>query len=880
VAVQFFDLQSEHLGGTSVRAKNDKDDIQRGTEMPETTEILTIPVEGMTCGHCQDTVRRALEEVPGVRSARVDLEEKRAEVSVETSDFDRSRLTHAVEAAGYRVPEVPASDQLFTIGRSPIESQPDPEEWNLAIGGMHCASCVARVEGALMGVPGVEEARVNLATERAGVKLDPSKVSEAQLAEAVSRAGYTARRAELVVGEGAESLRLERNQALNYWRNRLIVGVLLTIPLVVLGYAPLLSSAASLYSLAIGWAMFGLASVLQVYLGGPYYRGAWERLKQGTSNMDTLVALGTSTAFGYSLARLALGHSHDAHSFMDAGIILTLITIGKFLETRSKGSAGSAIERLLDLAPKFARVVRDGSEVEMPLAEVQRGDHVRVRPGETVPVDGRVVEGESGVDESMLTGESKPVTKRSGDRVAGATRNGDGTLLVEAGSLGSESALEAIVRLVRDAQSSKAGIQRLADAISARFVPAVLGVALVTLLGWGLLMHDWGRGVLNAAAVLIIACPCALGLATPMAVAVATGRGARAGLLVREASAFERMDRIESVVFDKTGTITEGKPTVVDVFAVDGVTPLRLLRMAAAAESGSEHPLARALAGHRGSEKVDGFRAVRGAGVSAKVDGLTVLAGSADFLKQAGIDLAPLEVRSPVRSAVADLFNPRPASRSAIADPTKGGRNDSRTVIRVALDGRAIGAIALSDAIKPHAREALDQVRKLGADVFLLTGDQPSTALAIAAEVGIPSDHVFAAIRPEGKAAKIAELQGKGARVAMVGDGLNDAPALAAADVGIALGTGTDLAKAVADVVIASDDLLAVPRALRLGRATLRAIRQNLFWAFAYNTVGIPLAALGLFGTYGPLIAALAMSLSSVTVVARSGMLAGLSLEE
>jgi P-type Cu+ transporter len=828
--------------------------------MPEATEeFLTIPVEGMTCGHCQETVRKALEGVPGVRSARVDLNANQAEVSVEPRDFDRSTLTHAVEAAGYRVPEgnAPASSPLITISQTPItQPRSDSEEWNLAIGGMHCASCVARVEGALTGVLGVEEARVNLATERAGVKLDPSKVSEAQLAEAVARAGYTARRAELVVGKGAESLKEERTKALRYWRNRLIVGASLTVPLIVLGYAPMLSRTMSAHSLGIGWAMFGLASVLQVYLGGPYYRGAWDRLSHGSSNMDTLVALGTSTAFGYSLIRLVLGHSHDAHSFMDAGIILTLITLGKYLETRSKGEAGSAIERLLDLAPKTARVVREGSEFEIPLAEVRRGDHIRVRPGETVPVDGLVVEGESGVDESMLTGESKPVTKRTRDRVAGATRNGDGTLLVEAGSLGSESALEGIVRLVRDAQSSKAGIQRLADAISARFVPAVLMVALFTVLGWGLVTHDWGRGVVNAAAVLIIACPCALGLATPMAVAVATGRGARAGLLVREASAFERMDRIESVVFDKTGTITEGKPTVVDVFVVEGFTLLRLLRLAAAAESGSEHPLARALAVHRGSEKVEGFRAFRGAGVSAKVTGSTVLAGSAKFLRDASIDLAPLE------------------------PTTRAWEERARTVIRVALGGRAIGAIALSDAIKPHAREAFDQVRKLGAEVFLLTGDQPSTALAIATEVGIPADHVFASVPPDGKAAKIAELQAKGGRVAMVGDGLNDAPAFAAADVGIALGTGTDLAKAVADVVIATDDLLAVPRALRLGRGTLRAIRQNLFWAFGYNTVGIPLAAFGLFGTYGPLIAAVAMSLSSVTVVARSGLLARLRLEE
>jgi P-type Cu+ transporter len=854
------------VGWIDLLFKIGENEAHENLPMTVAPETLTIPIEGMTCGHCVAMVQGALEGVPGVRSAKVDLANRQAEVVVESGQADRSKLAKAVESAGYSVPAtVPGVRELTTALNGPPPSNlvtigsilpTDLEEWNLAVGGMHCASCVARVEGALAGIPGVKSARVNLATERAGVRLDPSKVTENQIAEAVARAGYTARRAELVIGEGADSLRRERTDQVQYWRRRLVVGVVLTLPLVILGYAPLLSSEAASHSVAIGWAMFLLASVLQVDLGGPYYRGAWDRLRQGSSNMDTLIALGTSTAFGFSLVRLLLGHSHDAHSFMDAGIILTLITLGKFLEVRSKGAAGAAIERLLDLAPKRATVVRDGSETEVALSEVKPGELVRVRPGESIPVDGRVVEGESSVDESMLTGESSPVTKRAGDRVAGATRNGDGTLLVEAGRLGRESALEAIVRLVRDAQSSKAEVQRLADAISARFVPTVLGIAVLTVLGWGLFGHDWGQGVVNAAAVLIIACPCALGLATPMAVAVATGRGARAGLLVREASSFERMDRIKTVVFDKTGTITEGKPSVVDVVTVEGVDRDQLLRLAAAAESGSEHPMARALVKYRGSETVEGFQATRGAGVSAKVDGVVVLVGSARFLHESGVNLAPLD------------------------DAGRALEAQARTVLRVAGNGQPLGLIALADAVKPHARETIDQIRRLGAEVFLLTGDQPATALAIGKEIGLDADHVFASVLPDGKAAKIADLKARGGRVAMVGDGLNDAPALAEADVGIALGTGTDLAKAVADVVIATGDLLAVPRALRLGRATLTAIRQNLFWAFAYNAIGIPLAAFGLFGGYGPLIAALAMSLSSVTVVARSSLLARLKLDE
>jgi Cu+-exporting ATPase len=777
-----------------------------------------------------------------------------------------------IEERGSAQPAPAPAPQLVTIGNI---STPMPvsdarvegtEEWNLAIGGMHCASCVARVEGALATVPGVAQARVNLATERASVVVEAGRVREEQLAEAVARAGYSARRAELELGAGAESLRRERDEQRRYWRNRLVVGVLLAVPLVVLGYAPMIAPAVFGHPAWAAWAMFGLATVMQVYLGGPYLRGAWTRLKQGSANMDTLIALGTSTAYGFSLAQLLLGQAHQAHYFMDAGIILTLITLGKFLEVRSKGTAGAAIERLLDLAPKRARVLgpegEGEGETDVPLTAVHRGDRVRVRPGETIPVDGVVREGESSVDESMLTGESTPVVKRPGDRVAGATLNGDGTLVIEAQRLGRESALEGIVRLVREAQGSKAGVQRLADRIAAWFVPIVLVIAGLTLVGWGVARGDWVRAVLNAAAVLIIACPCALGLATPMAVAVATGRGARAGLLVREASAFERMDRLTTIVFDKTGTMTQGKPSVTDVFGLPGWDRDLMLHLAAAAESGSEHPLARALAPFAQGVKVEDFQAVRGAGVRARVDGRAVLVGTERFLEDSGVDPLGLE------------------------DAAFVLEEQAKTVLRVAVDGKAVGVIALNDTLKPHARAVVGQLQRQGTDVYLVTGDNAPTALAIAAEIGLSSERVFADILPADKAAKLAELRqrkgrsGRGRnRVAMVGDGLNDAPALAAADVGIALGTGTDLAKAVADVVIATDDLRAVPRALRLGRATLAAIRQNLFWAFAYNTIGIPLAALGLFGRYGPLIAALAMSLSSVTVVARSSLLAGLKLE-
>ena len=831
---------------------------------PAGTERWRLAVTGMHCGSCVARVEQALAAVPGVRAARVDLDAGRATVAVVPGRVDEADLAAAVDRAGYeahrvddRADPAPADSppgRLVTIGPAPKKPAPggDAEEWELAVTGMHCASCVGRVEHALAGVPGVREARVNLATDRARVVVDPASLDERAMERAVREAGYEARRAEVDPTRAAAAMRRERAERVASTRRRMVVGLALAAPLVVLGLGPMLTGIGA-HAAWIGWAMLVPAAILQVYLGGPYYAGAIRQLRRGATNMDTLIALGTSTAFGYSLYHLLVGEHMQAHFFMDAGIILALITLGTYLEVRSKGAAGEAIERLLDLAPKSARLVgADGRERDVPLAAIRLGDVVRVRPGEAVPVDGEVVEGESDVDESMLTGESIPVPKRPGDRVAGASKNAEGTILIRAARLGRDSALAQIVAMVREAQGSKAGVQRLADRIASVFVPVVLGIAVVTLLGWGVATGDWSRATLNAAAVLIIACPCALGLATPVAVAVATGRGATEGILVREASSFERMDGIGAVVLDKTGTITEGRPTVAAVDPVGGYDRDALLRIAGAAESGSEHPLAHALASFADGARVEGFRAHRGAGVEAKVDGRSVLVGSPALLDRHGVATAPA-----------------------------GGRAEGSTVVHVAVDGRFAGSIALADAPKAHAREAIAALERQGAEVYLLTGDDEATARSVAASVGIAADHVFARVLPDEKAERVAWLRGLEAeatdavggrprRVAMVGDGINDAPALAAADVGIALGTGTDVAKAAADLVIATGDLRAVPRALALGRATLRAIRQNLFWAFFYNAIGIPIAALGLFGRYGPMVAALAMSLSSVTVVARA----------
>jgi Cu+-exporting ATPase len=839
--------------------------------METATELVQIPIAGMTCEHCVRTVTQALQAVPGVAAAAVDLKNGSAELSLDPSRATVDRLRQAVEAAGYSMPsgdgpaQEPPSQQVFTIGPAPV-ARPEPvptseatDEWELAIGGMHCASCVSRVEQALTSVSGVREARANLATERASVVVDPATVNLDRIQEAVARAGYSARRESLGLGEDAAAeLRRARDEQVALARRRLIAGLVLVTPLVALGIGSMVIPTLG-HQAWVGWLMFALAGVIQIYLGGPYIQGAWRRLRQGSSNMDTLIALGTLTALGYSAYHLLAGQHAQAHYFMDSGIILTLITLGNYLETGSRRTAGEAIERLLDLTPKLARVIHGDQEVEIPLAEVQRGDRIRVRPGETVPVDGDVLEGDSSVDESMLTGESMPVDKHPGDRVTGATLNGDGTLVVAATRLGRDSALQQMVRLVLEAQGSKAGVQRLADRISAYFVPAVILIAVATLLGWGLLRHDWSQGALCAAAVLIIACPCALGLATPMAVAVATSRGAKAGLFVREASAFERMDRLATLVFDKTGTLTEGKPVVVEERTLDGWESEHLLGLAAAAESASEHPLARALSPYSSPRSVRGFQAVRGRGVRAVVDGEQVLVGSADFLKESGVE----QILRGLQNAW-EQWEPM-----------------GRTVLFVAVNGQAVGAIALADTLKPHAREVVEDLGRRGVKVVLLTGDREGTARAIASELGLPAQQVIAGVLPDAKAAAIQAIarERPGQRVSMVGDGLNDAPALAAADVGMALGTGTDLAKAAADIVIATGDLRAVPRALRLGRATLTAIRQNLFWAFAYNSLGIPMAAIGLFGRYGPMIAALAMSFSSLTVVGRSSLLARLDLD-
>jgi Cu+-exporting ATPase len=742
---------------------------------------------------------------------------------------------------------------------------------------MTCASCVNRITRYLTKVEGVEAANVNLAAESATVRFDPARVAITDLAAAVEAAGYVARLAQAAtpgretgVVEAAEA-RSERDEAavahLTSVRRRLVFAALLTIPLLGglarMTVAPFLPAILSepLIQLA-------LATPVQLWAGWPFYVGAWKVLRHRGTDMNTLIAVGTSAAFLYSVAAiLAPGFFRAAGlGAVDAGLplyfdtassIITLILLGRFLEARARAHTSDVIRRLIRLAPRTARVLRDGAELDLPIAEVRAGDIIRIRPGESLPVDGVVIDGASGVDESMLTGESLPVVKGVDDVVIGGTLNGTGTLTFRATRVGANTVLARIIRLVSEAQGSRAPIQRLADAVTGWFVPAVLGLAALTFVVWLVAgpAPAFNLALLNSVAVLIIACPCALGLATPTSIMVATGKGAEAGVLFRNAEALERLGSVRVVVLDKTGTLTEGKPRVTEVVLAQGApAEASVLRLVAATERGSEHPLADAIV--REATEVRGlvlpavvsFEARPGDGARAVVEGTTVVVGRPGYLETEGIDVETL----------------RPAAGAIAAD--------GRTPIFVALDGRAMAVIGVADTLKPGAVHAVTELHRLGLEVVMLTGDNQRTAEAIARGAGI--DRVLADVRPDGKAQAVTRLQADGKGVAMVGDGVNDAPALASADVGVAMGTGTDVAIESAGVTLMSGDPRGLVVAIALSRATMSNIRQNLFWAFAYNVVLIPVAMGVLYPFTGilldPILAAAAMALSSVTVVSNA----------
>ena len=741
-------------------------------------------------------------------------------------------------------------------------------EWSLPIDGMSCAACAGRVEKALRGVPGVVEAGVNLATEVATVRAEAGVGAEA-LHAAVRKAGYAVIEAPSPAGSGAgdgddlgAAAADTAGRAPAVARARpaawpIVVSALLSLPLV----APMLGML-----LGADWALPGLwqlalATPVQFGLGARFYRGAWSALKARAGNMDLLVALGTSAAYGLSVYQLlaaaghasaGAGHGATPHLYFEASaVVVTLVLLGKWLETRAKHQTTAAIRALNALRPETARVRRDGIEVELPLARVVVGDVVVVRPGDRVPVDGVVVEGASHVDESLITGESLPVARGVGDAVTGGAVNADGLLRVRTTALGAESTLARIVRLVESAQAKKAPIQRLVDRVSAVFVPVVVGIAVLTLLGWGLATGDWSRAILNAAAVLVIACPCALGLATPTAIMAGTGAAARRGILIKDAEALEVAHRVDVVAFDKTGTLTEGRAVLVAAEAADGDRP-GLLADAAALQAGSAHPLARAVleaarteAAAAAAAPATDARAVPGRGVAAEVGGRPLRLGSTRWMRESGIDLAPLAARAAALEAEGRTV-------SWLAEvPVAGGAVP-----------RLRGLLAFGDSLKPTARVAVEALRAQGVRTVLVSGDNAGSAHAVARALGI--DEVHAEVLPADKAALVERLRAGGHTVAMVGDGINDAPALAAADVGIAMSTGTEVAMQAAGVTLMRGNPALVADAIDIARRTRAKIRQNLFWAFVYNVVGLPLAALGLLD---PMLAGAAMAFSSVSVV-------------
>ncbi|HGO6121736.1 TPA: heavy metal translocating P-type ATPase [Burkholderia cepacia] len=819
---------------------------------PAAPASIELDIDGMTCASCVSRVEKALAKVPGVTRASVNLATERATVDV-APDVTAARLAEAVKQAGYGATPVAGA-------AIPPATSTAPADLELDIDGMTCASCVGRVEKALAAVPGVARVSVNLATERASVH-GAGALDAATLIAAVTTAGYRASLADAssagaTAGADAQPASAaqdpETRKRLEAIRERDLViwSAVLSAPLV----APMLVAPFGIHLMPSGWVQLVLASIVQFGFGARFYRAAWHAVKARTGNMDLLVALGTSAAYGLSLWMLLRGTGHPGHLYFEASaVIVTLVRFGKWLESRAKRQTTDAIRALNALRPDRARVVEHGVERDVPLAQVRVGTRVSIRPGERVPVDGRIVSGRSHVDESLITGESLPVPKDDGDPVTAGSINGEGALVVETTAIGAETTLARIIRLVESAQAEKAPIQRLVDRVSEVFVPAILGIAVLTLAGWLIAGAGTETAILNAVAVLVIACPCALGLATPAAIMAGTGVAARRGVLIKDAQALELAQRTTVIAFDKTGTLTEGKPSVTAFEAV-GVPHDEALALAAAVQRQSDHPLARAVvAAHdadvaaRGSAvppaSAADARAVAGRGVEARVGGQLLALGSTRWRDELGIAVPPaLDARA--------------------AELERAG-NTISWLMRADAPRALLALIAFGDTVKPGARDAIAALSARGVASVLVTGDNRGSAAAVAASLGIGEVH--AQVLPDDKARVVAELKRThGGIVAMVGDGINDAPALAAADVGIAMATGTDVAMHTAGITLMRGDPALVADAIDISRRTYRKIQQNLFWAFVYNLVGVPLAALGWLN---PVIAGAAMAFSSVSVV-------------
>lgn len=785
----------------------------------------SFKIGGMSCAACSSRVERGLAGLPGVAKAAVNLATEKASVTYDPKQVSLQELARKVEGLGY---------QTFK------------EKYEFNVTGMHCASCSARIERAVGKLPGVYQAVVNLAVEKAVIEVNPAEVTSAMLIAKIESLGFGAQPiADDAGGEaGADREKAARQQDIKRQQFRLVLSVIFSLPLILAMILHLIGNNGQVTDLLMNpYLQWFLATPVQFIAGGQFYRGAYLALKNGGANMDVLVVLGTSAAYFYSIANM-LYSPHNLY-FETSAILITLIILGKLLEARAKGRTSEAIKALMGLQAKTARVVRNGKEEEIPIDLVQVGDILAVRPGEKIPVDGVVVEGSSAVDESMLTGESLPVEKTVGDAVTGATLNRVGAFKFKAARIGKDTALAQIVRIVEEAQGSKAPIQRFADVVSGYFVPVVVGLAVLTFLVWYFIVDagHFSRALVNFTAVLVIACPCALGLATPTSIMVGTGKGAENGILIKGAEHLEHAHRITTLVLDKTGTITKGEPEVTDFTNLSGMAEAELLSLAGGAEKNSEHPLAQAIVGYSQRQEAPmiepaAFTAIPGHGVEAVVAGKSILLGTRKLLQEQNIDFA--------------------GHIPAIEATEQQGK----TVMLMAVEKELAGLFAVADTVKPRSREAIAQLQALGIEVWMLTGDNERTARAIAGNVGIT--HVLAEVLPEDKARKVTELKGQGKIVAMAGDGINDAPALATADVGFAVGTGTDVAIEAADVTLMNSELTGIVAAIRLSKATMKNIKQNLFWALVYNSLGIPLAAAGYLS---PVIAGAAMAFSSVSVV-------------
>jgi len=800
----------------------------------------TLKIEGMTCAACARAVERSVRKLPGVLSADVNLATEKLKVEYEDS-LTLEDIKKAVYDAGYSVQEETGFREVL-----------------IPIAGMTCGACARAVEKAIGKLDGVKESAVNFASERAKVVYDPAKVRLSQIKEAVARAGYKALETESKDQVDEESRRRQK-EVKTLWI-KFIVAVAFSAPLLYIAMGHMLGLPLPMMMDPmhdpLNFALIQLALTLPVLIAGyRFYTVGFRAAFKGSPNMDSLIAMGTGAAFLYgiyAIYRILQGDVDYANHlyFETAAMIVTLILLGKSLEAVSKGKTSEAIKKLMGLAPKTATVLQDGKELVIPIEEVEVGDLIVVKPGEKIPVDGEVIEGLTSVDESMLTGESIPVEKKAGDKVTGASLNKTGSIVFRATKVGSDTALAQIIKLVEEAQGSKAPIAKLADIISGYFVPIVFAIAVLSALAWLLSGESPVFSLTIFISVLVIACPCALGLATPTAIMVGTGKGAEHGILIKGGEALETAHRVKTVVLDKTGTITEGRPVVTDLLVYDGLEEDDLLQLAASAEKSSEHPLGEAIvrsAEERGVKlkKGQGFLAIPGHGIEVKIEGKEVLLGNKKLMADRKVELGKAE------------------------EDFERLAGEGKTPMYVAIDKKIAGIVAVADVVKENSRRAIEKLHDMGLEVVMITGDNRRTAESIARQVGI--DRVLAEVLPQDKANEVKKLQDEGKKVAMVGDGINDAPALAQADIGIAIGSGTDVAMESADIVLMRSDLLDVPTAIQLSKSTIRNIKQNLFWAFGYNTAGIPIAAglLHLFGgpLLNPMFAAAAMAFSSVSVL-------------